>query len=290
MINIPLLHERIESFMQTNPPEEYFVKIHKDDRQRPYLGLSQIGHPCHRFLWYSFRHCFKPSFPSRMLRLFRRGDREEFVFVWMLRGIGFEIFEVDEKGKQFSVRDFENHVKGNLDGVAIVPTDFWLEGAEPHPVLTEYKTAAEKKFLKCVELGVEEWNPKYYGQLQTYCGYNNLKGALFFVVNKNDDSIYIEYVPAKKSKFRSLVQKAGDIVSANEPPERMFGASPSFWDFKKGVGCKYCDCVDICFRDKPSQKLCRTCRFASPGEAGSWNCSKDRDYGVVCELYQDIAK
>jgi hypothetical protein len=120
--------------------------------------------------------------------------------------------------------------------------------------------------------------------MQAYCGYMKLKGALFFVINKNTDDLYIEYVPFKQSRLEALVGKAGEIVSASEPPPRMRGASASFFE------CKWCPAFDVCFKGAESQKLCRTCRFASPAADGKWDCSKGKAYGEVCEEYQDIAK
>lgn len=284
MLNIPRILEALDRFIESNPTEHYIVHIEKDDRQRPYLGLSGLGETCWKKCWLQWRHAIKPSFPPRMLRLFRRGDREEFVLVWMLRGIGFEIFEVDENQKQFCVTDYEDHLKGNLDGVARIPAEFWLEGFEPTPVLTEYKTANEKKFKEFVKSGVEKANPKYYGQLQGYCGYMKLKGAIFIVVNKNDDDIYIEWVPAKKNKFTALVQKAGDIISAQEPPEKMQYASASNFE------CKWCDGHGICFKGEPAIRSCRTCKHASPGPQKSWVCAKGGTYGELCKHYSDITK
>lgn len=289
MLDIIKIHEALDRFIMSNPTEDYHVHIEKDDRQRPYLGLSGLGEKCFRKTWYQWRHCIKPSFPPRMKRLFRRGDREEFVFVWMLRGIGCTVYEVDENGKQFSVKDFENHLSGHLDCVIIFPSEFWLSGFKPVPLLGEFKTANDSKYAKCVKEGVEKWNSKYYTQMQSYCGYSKLAGAAFFVTNKNDDSIYIEFVPAIKSKFRSIVEKAGDIISAQSPPDRVPFASPSLWDFKTGEGCKYCDALGVCFKKEASQKLCRTCVYASPGENATWNCAKGKDYGTVCEHWKDIA-
>ena len=283
MLDILAIHDAIDKFIQSNPTEDYRVFIEKDDRQRPYLGLSGLGEKCLRKVWYQWRHVAKPTFPPRILRLFRRGDREEFVLVWMLRGIGFDIFEVDENGRQFSVRDFDNHLKGNLDGVAKVPAQFWLEGVEPTPLLTEYKTASDKKFKEFVKLGVEKANEKYYGQLQGYCGYMGLKGAIFIVVNKNDDKIYIEFVAAKKNKFAALVDKARDIIEAQEPPERISNTA-SFWE------CKFCDFHGICHKGEPAQKICRTCKFARPGPDASWSCERGNNYGEICNEYQDITK
>lgn len=283
MLNLPAIHEAIDAFIATNPTESYKVHIEKDDRQRTYLGLSGIGEPCMRKVWYQWRHCAKPTFPPRIHRLFRRGDREEFVFVWMLRGIGFEIFEIDEDGKQFSVSDFEGHVKGNLDGVAKIPKKFWVKGHTPAPVLTEYKTASDKKFKEFKKLGVQKANPKYYGQLQSYMGYMDLVGALFCVVNKNDDEIHMEFIPFDKYVFRRLVDKAGDIVHSQEAP-------PGISNNASWYECRFCDFHGICHKKEPSQKICRTCKFATPGPDKSWNCEKGEEYGTVCGKWEDIAK
>lgn len=284
MLNIPLIHQAIDEFILTNPTESYKVHIEKDDRQRPYLGLSQIGHECSRYLWYQFRHCFKPSFPPRILRLFRSGDIYEYRFIFLLRSIGCEIFEVGDDNKQFSVEDWGGHVRGNTDGVAIFPDKFWLDGTTPHPVLLEFKTASDKKFNEVVKVGCEQWNACYYGQQISYCGYLDLKASFFAVVNKNDESLYFEHIPFKKTRFENYVQKAGDIVGAQSPPDRMPNASASWFS------CKWCAANGLCFGGESSQRMCRTCRFAEPAEDKQWKCLKGRAYGEVCELYSDIAK
>jgi hypothetical protein len=283
MLDIQKIHDALDKFILSNPTEDYHVHIEKDDRQRPYLGLSGLGESCMRKVWYQWRHALKPSFPPRMHRLFRRGDREEYVFVWMLRGIGFKIFEVDEDGKQFSVDDFDGHLKGNLDGVAKIPKKFWLEGSEPFPVLTEYKTVNDKGFQKYLKDGVKKTNPKYWGQMGGYMGYMKLKGALFFIVNKNDDSLYIEFVPFNKFEFRRLVDKAEDVVQAQEAPPRL--SNNASW-----YECKFCDFHGICHKNQPAQKICRTCVHASPGPDKSWVCGKGKVYGEVCSKWKDITK
>ena len=49
----------------------------KADNHREHLGASLLGHPCDRYLWLTFRWAVKPTFPGRLLRLFRRGHNEE---------------------------------------------------------------------------------------------------------------------------------------------------------------------------------------------------------------------
>lgn len=282
MLDVQKIHEAIDAYILTNPTEHYTVHIEKDDRQRPYLGLSGIGEPCMKKLWLQWRHCIKPKFPSRMLRLFRRGDLAEYTFVWMLRGIGFTIRELDSNGKQFRVSDYEDHCRGNLDGIGEAPEEFWI--GEPHEFLTEFKTANDKKYNECVKLGVEKWNAKYFSQMQTYCGYKGLKGALFCVVNKNTDDLYFEYVPFSKRHFSRMVDRAADIIGAQEPPEKIAGASASWFE------CKWCDGYGICFGKESSQKLCRTCKYAEPDSNASWTCTKGREFGIVCDKYVDIAR
>jgi hypothetical protein len=279
MLNIEKIHEAIDAWILTNPTESYHVHIEKDSRQRPYLGLSGIGEPCERKIWYQFRHALVPEFPARIHRLFRRGDREEFVFMWILQGIGVQVFERDSDGKQFSVKDVEGHVKGNLDGVGIFPDQFGFTD----PVLLEFKTASEKKFNEFVKLGVKKANSKYFGQLQSYMGRMDLKAAAFFVVNKNTDDLYIEFVPFDKFAFRQLASKAEDIVNSQEPPPKLSNIASDF-------RCKFCEFHGICHKKQSAQRICRTCKFASPGPDASWVCDKNHIYGEVCADYKDITK
>ena len=58
---------------------------------RPHMGASLLGHPCDRWLWLTFRWAVVEKFNGRMLRLFRRGQREEELIVSDLRAAGMEV-------------------------------------------------------------------------------------------------------------------------------------------------------------------------------------------------------
>jgi hypothetical protein len=278
------IQEAIDAFTLTDPEERYEVHIpSRKGKKRGYLGLSGLGEECTRKVWYDFRHCFEKSFPARLLRLFRRGDIEEYRFNFLLRGIGCTVHEVDSDGKQFKVSDFEGHLSGHMDGVIIVPKKFWKSGTAPHPVLAEYKTYNSKRFTELTRRGVAKSDPKYYVQMQGYMGYENLQGALFCAACKDDDHLYFEYVPFKKSAFDSLVSKAEEILTADTPPPKI-ATMASDWR------CKYCEAAGICHRGESSQKSCRSCKFAEPAENASWVCKKGREFGVVCERWEDITK
>lgn len=278
MLNIQAIHDAIDEFVLKGEAEEYLVSI-PEQKPRGYLGMSGLGAECVRSVWYDFRKVAKKSFPSRMLRLFRTGDIYEFRFVHMLRGIGFEVFDKDSNGKQFKATDFGGHLSGSMDGVAKAPPQFGYD----KPFLLEFKTVNDKGFQKFVKDGVKKTNPKYYAQMQLYCGYNELESALFFAVNKNDETLYIEHVKFDKFAFRRLVNLAEHVLSADSPPERISNL-PSWWQ------CTYCDFKDVCHKGAPAIKSCRSCKFAVPAENATWECTKGKEYGTVCKLYKDVTK
>lgn len=282
MLDIPKIHEAIDAFTASGAEERYEVHI-PEKKDRGYLGLSALGGECKRAVWFDFRKVAKKVFPPRMLRLFRRGDIQEYQFVYLLRGIGFTIHERDGEGKQFKATDFDGHVSGSMDGVGEAPDEFWLEGVEPIPFLLEFKTYNKKRFEKLKKEGVKKADPKYYKQMIGYMGYFELKGALFCAVNKDDDELYFEWVDFSKGDFKRLVSLAEEILTAQEPPERISG-TPSWFQ------CKYCDYMDNCFFGKASDVSCRTCKYAEPAENANWVCTKGGIYGEVCGKYKDISK
>jgi len=165
MLDTDKIEEAIDAFVMTGAAESYTIVIPaRDGTPRKYLGLSGLGDKCVRKVFYQWRHCGFPVFPPRMLRLFRRGDIEEYRFNYLLRGIGFTIFEVDENGKQFKVSDYEGHLSGHMDGVATAPIKFWMAGSRPHPFLMEYKSYNDSRFGKLRKEGVAKSDPKYYSQ------------------------------------------------------------------------------------------------------------------------------
>lgn len=282
MLDLTKIHEAIDEFTLQQGPETYLVDI-PAQKERGYLGMSAIGHECRRATWYEFRKVAKKQFPARMLRLFRRGDIQEYMFMHLLRGIGFEIFEKDENGKQFKATDFEGHFSGSMDGVAKAPKKFWFPKSKPHAFLLEFKTVNDAGFKKYLKESVKTANPRYWAQLHAYMGYNDLPAALFCVVNKNDDHIHFEWVPFDKFVFRRIVASAEDILTATSPPEKISN-NPAWWQ------CKFCNFYDNCHKGKPSVKSCRSCRWASPGLNKSWICEKGQPFGTLCKQYKDIAR
>jgi hypothetical protein len=223
---------------------------------RPYLGMSQLGHSCSRFLYYSFRWCFTETFSPRIIRLFDRGDREEPCIVSTLEKLGIKCYD-----DQLECSAAYGHCKGHIDGKSI--------GVLEAPLtehLNEYKTMADKYFKEVCKIGVEAAKPIYYGQTQLYMNSLGLTRTLFVAVNKNDDSLYIERIHLRKEVGERLEERAKYIILAESPPEKEF--KPTWYE------CKFCGAKDICHKGLTVDSNCRTCIYGDLLQEGRWKCSR----------------
>ena len=78
---------------QQNTIQNLIDLAHENASEKPrgHLGCSILGHPCDRYIWLQFRYAVIEKFNGRMLRLFRRGHKEEESVVSDLRRIGIDI-------------------------------------------------------------------------------------------------------------------------------------------------------------------------------------------------------
>ena len=230
-------------------------ELQGDSNLRPYLGMSQLGHSCERFLWYSFRWCYSDDVSARMFRLFNRGHREEPAIISLLNRVGIHIY--DEQGEVVAVH---GHVKGHYEGI--------LSGvieAPKTPHLAEFKTMNDKAFKDITKQGVKLSKPQHYAQMQMYMRKIPLTRALYVAVNKNDDSLYIERVYADDTVANSLFERAESIVLSEEPPEKRYK--------KTWYECKWCSASGICHNGKEVESNCRTCISCDLMPIGKWECS-----------------
>ena len=242
------------------------------DEPRPHLGASEIGKPCSRALWYSFRWASAKQFDGRMKRLFNRGHREEPQFLADLRAIGAEVYEVDPDTKQqYRFSAVNGHFGGSCDAIGRgLP-----EGPKTWAVV-EFKTHGEKSFKVLQSNGVKEAKPEHYAQMQVYMGLAELERALYLAVNKNTDELWSEWIHFDKTECVNLLAKAQAIINAEEPPEKL-SQDPAWYQ------CKFCDHQAICHGEQVPQKNCRTCVHASPVYEGEWSCASQNRHIVVQE-------
>ena len=230
-------------------------------RFRSHLGASIIGETCERKLWLGFRWAQHRDFNGRLLRLFNRGHQEEARFIALLQTIGCTVHSVAKDGGQFRISDFGGHFGSAVDCVIVGCPD------APEPILGEFKTHNDKSFQSLKNDGVREAKFGHYAQIQVCMKKLSLPKCLYLAVNKNDDELYGEIINADAIGDQAL-DRANRIIFSNTSPERLKNASPSWWE------CKYCDYSSVCFGKVAPEENCRTCRFSSPQQDGTWHCTK----------------
>jgi hypothetical protein len=201
-----------------------------------------------------------------MMRLFNVGHSAEPRFVAYLRGIGFEVREFDENGKQFRISGANGHYGGSLDGMCKAPARYEL--SEDLVLLLEMKTnATGTKYSDVEKLGLAKAKPKHFSQMSQYAYKYGLKYGLYVIENKNDSDITFQIVELDWNLGRQLEQKATDIVFSKGAPPRI-SENPSMFD------CKYCSYSGICHKNEPVEVNCRSCRHAEPVENAEWKCHR----------------
>jgi hypothetical protein len=231
---------------------------------RGYLGWSQIGEPCTRALWYSFRWAESGETDGRVLRLFDTGHREEARLLQELKDCGMKVYDRDPTGGQFGVSSVGGHFRGHLD--AIVEG---LPEAPKTPHLVDVKTIKAKKFDELLKKGMRELYPKYWAQGHGYMGKMDLKRAAFIFVCKDDDRIRVERFEYDPAEFKKYEDRATFIVTSATPPARM-SEDPAWFE------CKFCAYQPICHGVRAPQVNCRTCAHSTPRLDGDarWACEK----------------
>jgi len=270
MLNLsnPKDREKLEELLADDL--DLFCQTYYEQGHRNHLGASTLGEPCWRKLWYSFRWVKEEKFDGRMMRLFNVGHSAEPRFVAYLRGIGFDVKEFDEDGKQFRISGAMGHYGGSLDGMCKAPARYQL--SEDLVLLNEFKTnGTGKAFTDVEEKGLAKAKPMHFSQMSQYGYKYGLRFGLYMIENKNDSSITFKIVELDWNLGAQLEKKANDIIFSKEPPPRI-SENPAVFE------CKYCTYADICHKGETPEKNCRSCRNAVPTENATWTCSI---YGVI---------
>lgn len=245
---------------------------------RSHMGASMIGDDCPRQIWYGFHWATRPHFGGRLLRLFNRGHLEEARFIAMLLAIGCDVYQQDENGNQFRISDAGGHFGGSGDGVAIGVPDV----DSKTPVLLEFKTSAEKPFLKLEKLGVREAKFVHFIQMQVYMHKMALSVALYMCVNKNNDQLYGELIPYDRIIAEKYIERGVSLVWSEQPPKKINESAGWF-------GCRFCDHRPVCHLNAEPDKTCRSCVSGDPKPDGTWVCSNAGSINGVLDKDQQLA-
>lgn len=210
--------------------------------QRQYLGMSGIGHPCARKIWYGFRQFTPQVRDGRVKMIFSLGNAVEAEVLKWLRLAGYEV-----EGQQEHFSALNGFFAGHCDGI--------IHGVTQRPHILEIKSASDFRFKAFQTSSIMKVAPVYAAQVQCYMGYSGLERALFVVMNKNTSEIYTERVHFDKAAFLSLEEKARWIINENFPPNRAFET--------EGRECSLCEFAGHCWRSPYIQRhqTCGTCHY-----------------------------
>ncbi len=231
------------------------------DWRRDHLGASVIGHECDRWLWLSFRWAASENHDGRMLRLFRRGEREESWILDDLQAIGVEAVALQQLVSGWG------HLGGSCDAVVIgVPED-----SETRHV-AEFKTFSKKSFDRLFDNGVRREKWQHFVQMQLYMLGLNVTKALYVAVCKDDDRIHTEIVAFEPKVASEARARAERIVDAELPPERLDAGAPPCVLVSRDGDRYPCRFFDLCHGTALPAPSCRTCVSSTPRPDGSWHC------------------
>lgn len=238
---------------------------------RPHMGCSQLGHPCDRWLWLSFRWAVQPKFPGRILRLFRRGQLEEATIVSDLRAIGMD---VRGTGRQQSRVEFGAHVSGSIDAII----EYGVPDAPRTRHVAEFKTHSKKSFDDLEKNGVEKSKTEHFVQMQLYMHGTKIDRALYVAVCKDDDRIYTERLRYDQEIAERHIARGRRIALSDRMPEPI-STDPSWYQ------CKFCDAHKFCHETKTTEHVnCRTCAHSTAKENSTWRCERHDGDDIPAEF------
>lgn len=239
------------------------IAEYEEAERRKHLGVSEIGHPCARKIWYGFRWVKMERHTGRMYRLFNRGHAEEHKIIHRLRRIGIEATDIDPAtGKQYRIQnDFNRHMGGSLDSLLTIT---WPGFPIPN-MLGEYKTHSKKSFDKLEKSGVRATKPQHYTQMCIYGKRTGQQYGLYVPVCKDDDRIKVSVVKLDYDHATMYEEKGCGIIESQTPPRRI-SEKITYPE------CRLCPYAGPCHLGKPVEKNCRSCRNAYPLPDGTWRC------------------
>lgn len=242
------------------------------EKPRAYLGMSAIGDACSRKLWYRFRWVDRDRFDAESLKRFDDGHRTEALVIERLRKVpGVTLIDRDPAtGRQIGHSDLDGHFRGHEDGEILGI----LQAPKTWHVF-EGKATAEKKFNELKKIiftygqkaALRKWNPVYYAQAVLYMSYSALTRHYTVVATPGGRNWLGIRTNADEAHAIELRAKAERIVRAESPPVRL-SETPDRME------CRYCSFADICHRDQPPERNCRTCLHSTPVQRGGWHCAR----------------
>ncbi len=235
---------------------------------RSYLGMSQLGHNCGKYLWFYFHWADHLKFSPRNLRIFAAGNDTETIIIDELK----KHFEIT--GSQDELVHCGGFIKGHTDG-----SIKGLPEIESEEVLLEAKSMKETYWKSFVKNCLKVSHKGYYDQSQVYGFLKGHKKILEVCLNKNTSELAYELLPVDEVRAQFLLDRGEDIVFAKVPPKGL-SDDPAYYE------CNWCDMLEVCHEQKSFIKTCRTCQYVQCkiiDETSVWYCNKHYEHLTLQE-------
>lgn len=210
--------------------------------ERDYIGMSELGDECLRRVFYNAEKAPGKPFDGSKLRIFETGHLYESMVAQWLIAAGFQLW-TDDGVEQFEAETADGMIKGHIDGQLLGGP--YLPGLI-YPAIWENKALGSKWWRFIIKNGLQQAEPKYYGQIQLYMGYFEVQNTLFSAVNKDTEEVYwdvLKFDLAEAQRFSDRGVSVIQSLRAGVPPERLC-PNPTFFQ------AKWCRYVDFCFGDQ----------------------------------------
>lgn len=219
--------------------------IEKRKPRRTYLGMSAIGHPCARKLWFDYhRPGSGAAFDAITLKRFADGHASEDVMANRLRLVpGLTLLTIDpETGRQFGFSDLDDRFKGHMDGAIL-----GLIQAPKTWHVWEGKCTNEKKFQKLASLkeslgeksALKEWDETYYAQAILYMHFSGMDRHYLTVCTPGARDWISCRTEADPAFAIQSIEKARRILDARVPLAKISN-DPAWFQ------CRFCDHKEQC--------------------------------------------
>jgi hypothetical protein len=227
----------------------------REGERRNYLGMSIIGDPCERKLFYGFRQFAFGYIEASGLKAIKDGHLQEAEMIKFLRRKKGIYLVVEKEGEQIGFSAVDGHFRGHIDGA--------IKGIVEAPNtwhIWEHKSVNEAKFNKLAKLrdelgekkALKEWNYIYYCQAQSYmrrAGFTRHYLTVTTPGGRRDLSIRTEI---SEKDVNLIFEKAHRIIYARELPARI-SEKPELYL------CKWCDYSGVCHSGAAPEKRCGSC-------------------------------
>lgn len=224
---------------------ETFENQHEISSKRDYLGMSEIGEPCERKLWFKFHNPdnIQENFSGQTLSIFETGHLIEKKLINIIRKINFK-YNIYCYGEQTEFSDFDGNFKGHNDLIiSKIPSS-------NNKHIIDIKSMKDEHFrdFKLRGLMSLKYNAgiKYYTQAQCYMGYSGIHRYIVLAENKNNSALWMEKFKFNEDFFKKTKAKAKRIINNPKP----LPIPP-----KEEVDCRFCFCKNTYCEPKPKNRM-----------------------------------